>query len=182
VSGHDAADPTAPGVEGAPELPGPSEPGLSLPLRKAFALGLDVGTKTIGVAGADGLGLMAHPLTTVAREGVRKDVAKLMAVAAERGAGVAVVGLPLELDSTEARSARLARQIGAAVAEAGLSVVYVDERFTSVEAERRLLSAGASRARRKAVIDQVAAAIILQAWLDHGDGVVEDRQAPPEAP
>lgn len=141
------------------------------------AMGLDVGTKTIGVAVSDDLRLLAHPACTVRREGVARDVAKVARLAAEREVDAVVVGLPFELDGREERSARLARQIGAGVAEAtGLPVVYVDERYSSVDAERRLIAAGASRAKRKDVIDQQAAVLILQQWLDHGDAVVDDRE------
>ena len=74
--------------------------------------------------------------------------------------------LPLELDGTEERSARLARQIGEAVSDTEeLPVFYVDERFSSVEAERRLLEMDVSRARRKELIDQAAAMIILERFL-----------------
>lgn len=140
----------------------------------ARALGLDVGTKTIGLALSDELGMLATPLLTVARQGVQADVARVARLAAERGVGMFVVGLPYELDGSEARSARLARQIGDALAAStGRPVRFVDERFTSVEAQRRLIEAGASRARRQATIDQAAAALILQAWLDHGEAVSE---------
>lgn len=135
------------------------------------ALGLDVGTKTIGVAVADELGMLAHPVCTVARQGVRKDCDRLETIVADRGVDRLVVGLPLELDGTEARSARLARQVGEALAErTGLPVSWVDERYTSVEAERRLIAVGMSRQKRKAVIDQEAAVLILQGWLDHSEG------------
>ena len=141
-------------------------------------MGLDVGTKTIGVAVSDPLGMLAHPVCTVAREGVRKDVGVLQGIIAERGAERVVVGLPLELDGTEERSARLARQIGGALRGAtGLEVVYVDERFSSVDAEQQLIAANLSRGRRKAVIDQQAAVLILQAWLDGGEQAVLDREA-----
>lgn len=145
------------------------------------ALGLDVGTKTIGVAVSDELGMLAHPVTTVARQGVDRDTDALQGIVADRGVERIVVGLPLELDGAEARSARLARQVGEALsAKTGLPVTYVDERFTSVEAERQLLQAGASRARRRAVIDQQAAVLILQSWLDHGEALAV--AAPEEAP
>jgi putative Holliday junction resolvase len=134
-----------------------------------IAIGLDVGTLTIGVAASDGIGMLAHPWTTLARQGVRKDCDALIALFAEREVGRIVVGMPYELDGSEARSARLARQIGEALAtRTGLEVSYVDERFTSVEAERRLIEAGRSRAKRKLTIDQAAAAVILQSWLDDG--------------
>lgn len=129
-------------------------------------MALDVGTKTIGVAMTDPLGLMAHPLQTLSRQGVRKDTDALVMLGKERGVVEVVVGLPLELDGTEARSARLARQIGEAVSEAvDWPVHYVDERYTSVDAERHLIRADVSRRRRKEVIDQVAAVLILESWL-----------------
>ena len=83
---------------------------------------------------------------------------------------VLVVGLPLELDDTEARPARLARQIGEHLGGLlELEPIYIDERYSSVEAERHLIAADLSRAHRKSVIDQAAAVVILQSWLDHGD-------------
>lgn len=140
----------------------------------ARALGLDVGTKTIGLALSDETGIIAFPLLTVARRGLLHDIAAVVRIASEHRVGLFVVGLPFELDGSEARSARLARQIGDALAAASRRPVrYVDERFTSVEAERLLIAAGVSRTRRKATIDQAAAALILQAWLDHGETVSE---------
>ena len=80
------------------------------------------------------------------------------------------MGLPLELDGEEGRSARLARQVGDALGEAlGLAPVYVDERYSSVDAERVLVQADFSRKKRKKVIDQAAAILILQSWLEHGN-------------
>jgi putative holliday junction resolvase len=77
--------------------------------------------------------------------------------------------MPYELDGTESRSARLARQVGDGLATlSGLEVHYVDERFSSVEAERALVKQDVSRKRRKEVIDQAAAVLILQGFLDHG--------------
>jgi putative Holliday junction resolvase len=129
-------------------------------------LALDVGTKTIGIAMTDPLCIMAHPVHTLARQGVRKDTEALVHLSRERGVDTVVVGLPLELDGTEERSARLARQIGDAVGAATQwPVHYVDERYTSVDAERHLIRADVSRQRRKEVIDQVAAVLILESWL-----------------
>jgi putative Holliday junction resolvase len=106
----------------------------------------------------------------VARQGVQKDVERLVALMDGRGVDAIVVGLPYELDGAEERSARLARQVGDALAaRAGLPVTYVDERFTSVEASRLLIASGARRKKRKEVIDQAAAMLILQSFLDHGD-------------
>lgn len=133
------------------------------------AVALDVGTKTIGVAASDGLGMLAHPVVTVARQGVRKDCEAILRHVADRDVGCWVVGLPLELDGGEQRSAKLARQVGEAIgALTGLPVHYQDERYSSVMAERRLIDAGKRRAARKLVIDQEAAVVILQGWLDEG--------------
>jgi putative Holliday junction resolvase len=129
-------------------------------------LALDVGTKTIGVATSDPLRMFAQPLTTLQRIGVVRDVEGIRRLIALHGVDQVVVGLPLELDGSEARSARLARQIGDALQEQGLSVAYVDERYSSVEAERHLIAADVSRKRRKEVIDQAAAMVILQSYLD----------------
>jgi len=133
------------------------------------AIGLDVGTKTIGISLSDRLGMLAHPVKTLSRQGVRKDCDALEPLIAKEEVQVIVVGLPLELDGEEARPVRLARQIGEELkGRTGLPVVYQDERFTSVEAERKLISVGMSRKKRKAVIDQAAAVLILQSWLDDG--------------
>ncbi len=129
-------------------------------------MGLDVGTKTIGVAMTDPLQMFAQPVLTLSRKGVNKDTAALVELFRKHEPVRVVVGLPYELDGTEERSARLARQIGESVHSAtGLPVDYVDERFTSVEAERDLISAGMRRDKRKKLIDQAAAMKILERWL-----------------
>jgi len=131
-------------------------------------VGLDVGTKTIGVAMSDPTRMLASPVHTVSRKGVRRDVEAILLLLEGKGVDEAVVGLPYELDGTEERSAKLARQVGDAFGAAtGWPVHFVDERFSSVDAERQLIAAGMSRQRRKEVIDQQAAVVILQSWLDH---------------
>jgi len=133
-------------------------------------MALDVGTKTIGIALSDELRLFATLHSTVSRKGVAQDVARIAVIATEKAVDHVVVGLPYELDGSEERPARLARQIGEAVHETTrLPVTYIDERFSSVEAERMLIRGDMKRARRQAVIDQAAAAVILQSFLDHGD-------------
>lgn len=133
-------------------------------------MALDVGTKTIGVAVSDPLHLFAQPVTTLRRRGVRQDCDELAHLVREREVEELIVGLPLELDGTEARSARLARQIGERMRElTALPLTYIDERYSSVEAERHLLAHDLSRAERRAVIDQAAASVILQSYLDYGD-------------
>ncbi len=129
-------------------------------------MALDVGTKTIGIAVTDPLRMFGQPVVTLARRGVKKDVAALERYVDEYDPDVIVVGLPLELDGSEERSARLARQVGDAVADAtSRPVAYHDERFSSVEAERILLAHDYSRQRRKQVIDQAAAVVILESWM-----------------
>lgn len=150
------------------------------------ALGLDVGSKTIGVAVSDELGLCAHAVTTLRRQGMRRDVAAVMALVQERGVDTLVVGMPYDL---EGKVGPRAERVLAFVAElraaaapppeaspASLVVIETwDERFSTVEAERVLLEADLSRRRRKAVIDRAAAAVILQGWLDHRSGGSEPR-------
>ena len=132
-------------------------------------MALDVGTKTIGIALSDPLRMFAKPLRTLSRKGVQTDVMGLLGVIGEHSVDHVVVGLPYELDGTEARSAKLARQIGEALSERGHAITYIDERYSSVEAERFLIQAGVGATRRKQVIDQAAACVILQSFLDHGD-------------
>lgn len=135
-------------------------------------IALDVGTKTIGLAVCDPMRILAHPLSTLARKGVRQDVARLRPILAEHGIVGIVTGLPLGLDGAENRSTHLARQVGDALAQAsGLPVAYHDERFSSVEAERRLLAQDMSRKKRKQRIDQAAATVILQDFMDSSESL-----------
>lgn len=133
----------------------------------SLVVGLDVGTQTIGVAHMTlGSGL-ATPWFTLGRQGVRTDVRRLSQALRGLDAPVVrvVVGWPLELDGTEGRICRLSRQVGEALAEAtGLPVEYHDEQWTSVEADRRLSAAGVGHDRRREIIDQAAAAVILEDW------------------
>ncbi len=132
-------------------------------------LGLDVGTKTIGVAVCDEGGVVATPLRTIQRVGGQRDVDAVAAVMRETGAEALVVGLPLELSGREGEAARRSRVLGRTLAEAiGCEVHYWDERFSTSEAERVLISADVSRRKRKQVINHVAASLILQGYLDRG--------------
>jgi putative holliday junction resolvase len=131
------------------------------------SFGLDVGSRTVGVAVSDALGITAQPVTTLRRSNLRADLAQLRRLAEEHEVGHAVVGLPLNMDGSEGPSAVEARKVGAAVASAlNIPVEYWDERLTTVAASRMLVEADVSRARRRQVVDQVAAALILQGWLD----------------
>ena len=136
----------------------------------ACILGLDVGTRRIGVARAADRGpALASPLLTLSRVGVKADVEKLRALCLREQAVAIVVGLPYDLEGEEGRSARLARQVGEALAAvSGLPIHYQDERFSTVEASHRLHDAGMDARKQRGVIDQSAAAVILQDWLERG--------------
>jgi putative holliday junction resolvase len=133
------------------------------------AIGLDVGSKTIGVAVSDEMGIAAHPRDTLSRAGTGADVASLVALAAAVEARAVVVGIPYELSGREGPRARRVRVLLDALRAALPPAVELhewDERFSTAEAERVLLAADVSRQRRREVIDRQAAAIILQGWLD----------------
>ncbi len=129
-------------------------------------LSLDVGTRTIGIARVEVGSSLVSPHSTLSRKGVRKDVIRLQALCEELVAEAVVVGLPFEKDGGEGRSARLARQVGDALGEATeLPIHYQDERYSTVEASRRLREAGHSAKAQRSIIDQAAAAVILEDWL-----------------
>lgn len=129
-------------------------------------LGLDVGSKTIGVAVSDELGYCAHALRTLARKGTRADVQTVLGLAKQYGTTRLVVGLPYDCEGNEGKRAARVRVLGDALLQAGLQVDYQDESYSTVAAHEVLLEADLSRARRKQVVDRLAAAVILQAWLD----------------
>jgi putative Holliday junction resolvase len=130
-------------------------------------IALDVGTKTIGIARASIDARLATPHSTLCRKSVKQDVARLAHLTTELAVELVVVGLPFELDGSEGRSARLARQVGDALGTAtGLPIHYQDERYSTVVAEERLREAGYDGYQRKGIIDQAAAAVILGDYLD----------------
>ncbi len=131
------------------------------------AFGLDVGTRTVGVALSDALGITAQALTTLRRAGLRADLAALRRLAEAHEVTRAIVGLPLNMDGTEGPSAARSRTFGDALTKAlHIPVHYWDERLSTVAAHRALRESNLSGERRRAVVDQVAAALILQGWLD----------------
>jgi len=133
----------------------------------ARVLGIDLGSRRIGVAVSDGLGLTAQPRATLARHGGMRDVASIAAALKDTGSDRIVLGLPLDPTGAEGPAARRARDFAARlVASLHVPVELVDESFSTVEAEAVLLAADVSRAKRKQVIDKLAAAVILQRWLD----------------
>ncbi len=130
-------------------------------------MGLDVGTKTVGVAVADELGFTAQPITVIRRSNLKADLSELIRLAQDREVDRLVIGLPLNMDGSEGPRALATRKFGDALAKASsLTIIYQDERLTTVAAERSLLEADVSRSKRREVIDQVAASLILQGWLD----------------
>ena len=137
-----------------------------LPPRGAL-IGLDLGTKTIGVAASDPDRKLATAVKTIARKTFTADAKRLLALAAERNAVGFVLGLPLNMDGSEgprAQSTRaFARNLGKLTE---LPIALWDERLSTVAVERDLIAADVSRKKRAAVIDQHAAAFILQGALD----------------
>ncbi|MCX7620180.1 MAG: Holliday junction resolvase RuvX [Acidimicrobiales bacterium] len=134
-------------------------------------LGIDLGAKRIGVAVSDPTGTIASPLEVVARSGdVKRDHRRLLELAAEVGAELLVVGVPLSLDGTIGPAAQGVLEEVAALREAAaatsVSVETYDERLTTVSAERALRDQKVRGAARRKVVDMVAAAVMLQAWLD----------------
>ncbi|MDJ0689823.1 MAG: Holliday junction resolvase RuvX [Xenococcaceae cyanobacterium MO_188.B32] len=136
-------------------------------MRKISALGLDVGKKRLGVAGCDGMGLLATGLTTIERTSFKDDVAKLKQIIEERKVEILVVGLPYSMDGTIGFQAKQVQKFARRLSQAlELPIEYVDERLTSVEAEAQLKAQKRFSSYDKGSIDRQAAAIILQQWLD----------------
>jgi putative holliday junction resolvase len=143
------------------------------------AMGLDVGTKTVGVALGDELGITAQALTTIRRKNLKEDLSQLASLIEEHEVSVLVVGLPLNMDGSEGLKAQECRAFGAALQEkTELPIEYWDERLSTVAAQRVLLEADLSREKRRKVIDQVAAAVILQGWLDARQTHSNDSEEP----
>jgi putative Holliday junction resolvase len=128
---------------------------------------VDLGTRRIGVAVTDGLGLTAQPHATIARHGGQRDLDAIAAVVQQFDAERLVLGLPLGPDGEVGRPARSVQAFAERLRSVlSVPVELIDESFTTVEAEDVLLQADLSRARRKQVVDRVAAAVILRRWMD----------------
>ena len=137
-----------------------------IPERGAL-IGLDLGTKTIGVAVSDPSRRLAAPVVTVARARFAGDAAELLKLAEERRAVGFVLGLPLNMDGSEGPRAQATRAFARNLAKlTTLPIALWDELLSTAAVERALIAADASRRKRKAVIDQHAAAYILQGALD----------------
>jgi putative Holliday junction resolvase len=139
------------------------------PLRPARGalIGLDLGTKTIGVAASDPDRRLAAGVETVARKNFTADAKRLLALAAERNAAGFVLGLPVNMDGSEGPRAQSTRAFARNFEKlTALPIALWDERLSTAAVERDLIAADMSRARRAEVIDQHAAAFILQGALD----------------
>lgn len=135
-------------------------------------LGLDLGERRIGVAISDPLGITASGVEVIQRAGLDRDLARLSALIGENEVGEVVVGLPRHMNGSMGEAARKAQEFAAMLEarleEMGLAprFTFWDERLSTVAAQRALLEGDMSRAKRKQVVDKVAAAIILRAYLD----------------
>ncbi len=130
-------------------------------------MGLDVGKKRIGIALSDELGWTAQPYGTLERQGSRHDLQKIRCLVEENGVSEIVVGMPINMNGTMGRQARwveaFIRDLQQAVS---VPVSSWDERLTTVAAQRLLIEADLTRAKRKKKVDKLAAALILQGYLD----------------
>ena len=145
------------------------------PARRGRAVGIDLGSRRIGIAVTDSAGTMALPRTTVVRTGdTERDRRTLVDLILEEEAVVVVVGLPLSLDGTRGRAATdaaaEAEALGSVLAPHRVDVELFDERLTTVTAHQSLAAGGADGRKRRGIVDQSAAAVMLSAWLDSARG------------
>lgn len=149
---------------------------LDLP-RGSRLLGLDLGTKTIGLALSDVERRIATPLETIRRTKFRADADALLGIATRQGAAVLVLGLPLNMDGSEGPRVQSTRAFARNLAAlTPLPMLWWDERLSTAAVTRTLLDADASRARRDALVDKMAAAYILQGLLDRLAALARERR------
>lgn len=130
-------------------------------------LGIDMGSKRIGVAVSDELGITAHTVTTIERKNIKEDLSAICALIKKYGVQEVVIGFPKHLDGRPSEEASSYVAFGEKIHEmTGIAVTYWDERLTTIEAERTLLEGDVKRRRRKELIDRVAACLILENYLD----------------
>ena len=133
----------------------------------ARLIGLDLGSKTIGMALSDSALTIASPYKTITRSKFTRDAKELLALAEKEGAFGFVLGLPLNMDGTEGPRCQSTRQFAANLSElTDLPITYWDERMSTMAVTRTLIEADRSRARRKDLVDKMAASYILQGALD----------------
>ena len=140
--------------------------------RPGRALGLDLGSKRIGVAVSDDMRMLATPLAVIRRVGDRVvEHGEINDHIAETGATVLVVGMPYTLDGDEGATVRAFRsELKGLRKRITIPIETVDERFTTVTAEAELRAAGVSAKKQRGIVDAVAASVLLQHWLDGGSG------------
>jgi putative Holliday junction resolvase len=133
------------------------------------AVAVDYGEARMGLAGTDALGMLAHPVETVAGRPWPEAARRIAAVVEARGAEVVVMGLPVRMDGTEGTAAekvrRFAEELGRHLA-AGVRIEYQDEYGSTLEAAADLRASGRKARRQRPVIDQAAAVVILREWLE----------------
>ncbi len=131
-------------------------------------LGLDIGDRTIGIAASDALGLTAQGVETIRRKSLQQDITRLQELMQMYETTTLVSGLPKNMDGTQGERCEIVRAFMAEVCKAlpDTKVVFWDERLSTVAAARSLIAADVSRAKRRKVIDKMAAVFILQGYLD----------------
>ncbi len=133
----------------------------------ARLMGLDLGSKTIGVATSDLTRQIATPIEVIARTKFTDDAKRLLVIAARENIGLIVLGLPINMDGSEGPRAQSTRTFARNLARlTPITIAYWDERLSTAAVERMLIQADASRAKRDLVIDKLAAAWLLQSALD----------------
>lgn len=148
--------------------------GTSVPERGCL-MGVDFGTKRVGLSISDMGQSLATPLKQLQRQGAFHEMRQIQKLAVEYGVRGLVVGLPVHMSGDEGEKAKEAREYGTRLSrELSLPVTYWDERYTSVIAEARLMQSSLSPKKQKERVDKVAATILLQNFLD-----APDREAPP---
>lgn len=160
--------PPAPDPPAAAEKPRfrPAEGPIRLPAGRRY-LGLDLGTKTIGLALSDAGHRIATPLRTLVRRKFTQDAAELAAVITAENVGALVLGLPVNMDGSEGPRCQATRAFARNIAGvARLPIALWDERMSTVAVERMMVEADLSRARRAELVDKLAAGYILQSYLD----------------
>lgn len=130
-------------------------------------MGLDYGDVRIGIAFSDILGIIANGYETYTRKNPDTDIEYLTLLVKQKEVDTIVIGLPINMDGTSGKRVEVTREFGDLLQKsAGVKVVYMDERLSSVSAERMLIEADVRREKRKLVTDKIAATIILQNYLD----------------
>ena len=132
-------------------------------------LGLDVGDRTIGIAASDGLMLTAQGVETIRRKSLQQDLDRLQELVTQYGTDTLVIGLPKNMDGTEGDRCSFVREFGETLQQTfpDIRIIFWDERLSTVAAARSLIAADVSRAKRRKVIDKMAAVFILQGYLDY---------------